>query len=86
PEEFGSIVLRANPDGSTVRLRDVARIELGEKSVKMTLPSGRGPTPIVRYRSHDIPYDQIKAVETRREIYGGSVAPVLLQGARLILK
>ena len=52
----------------------------------MTLPSGRGPTPIVRYRTHDIPYDQIKAVETRREIYGGSVAPVLLQGARLVLK
>lgn len=64
----------------------MARIELGDKSVKMTLPSGRGPTPIIRYRSHDIPYDQIKAVETRREIYGGSVAPVLLQGARLILK
>jgi hypothetical protein len=64
----------------------MARIELGQTSVKMTLPSGRGPTPIVRYRSHDIPYDQIKAVETRREIYGGSVAPVLLQGARLILK
>ena len=64
----------------------MARIELGDKSVQMTLPSGRGPTPIIRYRSHDIPYDQIKAVETRREIYGGSVAPVLLQGARLILK
>ena len=29
PEEFGSILLRSNPDGSTVRLRDVARIELG---------------------------------------------------------
>jgi multidrug efflux pump len=29
PEEFGNIVLRANPDGSTVRLRDVARIEVG---------------------------------------------------------
>ncbi|HEY0064182.1 MAG TPA: efflux RND transporter permease subunit [Telluria sp.] len=28
-EEFGKIVLRANPDGSTVRLRDVARIEIG---------------------------------------------------------
>ncbi len=27
--QFGDIVLRANPDGSTVRLRDVARIELG---------------------------------------------------------
>ena len=29
PEEFGRIVLRANPDGSMVRLKDVARIELG---------------------------------------------------------
>jgi multidrug efflux pump len=28
-EQFGSIVLRANTDGSAVRLRDVARIELG---------------------------------------------------------
>ena len=31
-EEFGAITLRANPDGSTVRLRDVARIELGGQS------------------------------------------------------
>ena len=29
PEEFGNIVLRAEPDGSVTRLRDVARIELG---------------------------------------------------------
>ncbi|MFZ5784587.1 MAG: efflux RND transporter permease subunit [Pseudomonadota bacterium] len=29
PEEFGNIVLRAEPDGAVVRLRDVARIELG---------------------------------------------------------
>jgi HAE1 family hydrophobic/amphiphilic exporter-1 len=29
PEEFGRIVLRANPDGSLVRLKDVARLELG---------------------------------------------------------
>jgi multidrug efflux pump len=28
-QQFGDIVLRANADGSTVRLRDVARIELG---------------------------------------------------------
>jgi hypothetical protein len=64
----------------------MTRIELGPTAVKMTLPAGRGPTPIIRYRTHEIPYDQIKSVETRREIYGGSVAPVLLQGARLILK
>ena len=29
PDEFGNIILRANPDGSTLRLKDVARIELG---------------------------------------------------------
>ncbi|MDO4682676.1 MAG: efflux RND transporter permease subunit [Lautropia sp.] len=32
PEQFGNIVLRANADGSTVRLKDVARIELGIQS------------------------------------------------------
>ena len=31
-EQFGAIVLRANPDGSSVRLRDVARIELGAQT------------------------------------------------------
>ena len=31
PEEFGDIVLRANPDGSTVRVRDVARVEIGSQ-------------------------------------------------------
>ena len=31
-EQFGNIVLRANADGSTVRLKDVARIELGAQS------------------------------------------------------
>ncbi|MBS0562704.1 MAG: efflux RND transporter permease subunit, partial [Proteobacteria bacterium] len=29
PEQFGAIVLRANPDGSLLRVRDVARVELG---------------------------------------------------------
>lgn len=32
PDEFGNIVLRANPDGSTVRMRDVARVEVGSES------------------------------------------------------
>ncbi|WP_438752091.1 efflux RND transporter permease subunit [Pararhizobium sp. O133] len=33
-EEFGSIVLRAQPDGSFVRIRDVARVELTSKSAE----------------------------------------------------
>jgi len=36
PEEFGAIVLRANADGSTVRLRDVARIEVGGMGYQFT--------------------------------------------------
>jgi HAE1 family hydrophobic/amphiphilic exporter-1 len=31
-EEFGDVVVRANPDGSVVRLKDVSRIELGALS------------------------------------------------------
>ena len=31
PEEFENIVVRANPDGSVLRLKDVARVELGSK-------------------------------------------------------
>src|SRR5215472_1457354 len=42
PEEFGDVVLRLNPDGSTVRLRDVARIELG----------GLNYTQIGRFNGH----------------------------------
>ena len=34
--EFGNIVLRANADGSSVRLKDVARIELGAQSYATT--------------------------------------------------
>jgi multidrug efflux pump len=36
PDEFGAIVLRANADGSTVRLRDVARIEVGGMGYQFT--------------------------------------------------
>jgi hydrophobic/amphiphilic exporter-1 (mainly G- bacteria), HAE1 family len=32
PEQFGEIVIRANPDGSILRLKDVARIELGAQT------------------------------------------------------
>src|SRR5271169_5885061 len=32
PEQFGNIVLRANPDGSFLHVRDVARIELGAQN------------------------------------------------------
>lgn len=33
PEQFGNIVIRANPDGSILRVRDVAQVELGATSM-----------------------------------------------------
>ena len=33
PAEFGNIVIRANPDGSVLRLRDVAQVELGAQQL-----------------------------------------------------
>ncbi|MDR1708825.1 MAG: efflux RND transporter permease subunit, partial [Candidatus Accumulibacter sp.] len=35
PEEFGAVILRANTDGSLVRIRDVARVELGSESYQI---------------------------------------------------
>ena len=32
PEQFGNVILRTNPDGSLIRVKDVARVELGSES------------------------------------------------------
>jgi multidrug efflux pump len=46
-EQFGNIVLRANTDGSTVRLRDVARLELGAQGYAVSARlNGRPSTGI----------------------------------------
>ena len=43
-DDFGAIVLRANADGSTVRLRDVARIEIGGLGYQFTTRLNGEPT------------------------------------------
>src|SRR3954452_17822201 len=35
PEEFGNIVIRANPDGSLLRVSDIARIDLGAQTYNL---------------------------------------------------
>jgi len=47
PEEFGQIVVRSNPDGSVVRLKDVARIELGAQNYQQVARFGGHPAGIV---------------------------------------
>ncbi|HET8597621.1 MAG TPA: efflux RND transporter permease subunit [Castellaniella sp.] len=44
PEEFGDIILRANPDGSAVRIRDVARVELGSDNYQFGARLNGKPT------------------------------------------
>src|SRR6266700_3457391 len=47
PEEFGQVVVRSNPDGSVVRLKDVARIELGAQNYQQVARFGGQPAGIV---------------------------------------
>ena len=46
-DEFGDIILRANPDGSLVRLKDVGRIELGAESYTQQATSNGAPAAVV---------------------------------------
>ncbi|HEY8022331.1 MAG TPA: efflux RND transporter permease subunit, partial [Thermoanaerobaculia bacterium] len=47
PEEFGQVVVRLNPDGSAVRLKDIARIELGALAYKQIGRLDGKPSSIV---------------------------------------
>src|SRR5881628_1536555 len=69
PGEFENIIVRANPDGSTLRLKDVARVELGSKDYdfigrvngKKTVQalSARFPDGL----TYSVPYDTTRFVE-----------------------
>jgi len=47
PEEFGQIVVRETPDGGTVRVRDVARIELGSQDYSVAGRLNGKPSAII---------------------------------------
>jgi hydrophobe/amphiphile efflux-1 (HAE1) family protein len=50
PEQFGNIVLRANPDGSMLRVHDVARVEIGAQNLDSeSRIDGRAGVPIGIY-------------------------------------
>jgi hydrophobic/amphiphilic exporter-1 (mainly G- bacteria), HAE1 family len=47
PEEFANIIVRSNPDGSLVRVKDVARIELGAKTLERYSRFDGAPTAAI---------------------------------------
>ncbi|RFC33958.1 MAG: multidrug efflux pump [Candidatus Nitrotoga sp. SPKER] len=50
PEEFGNIIVRANPDGSTVRIKDVASVELGAQDYSVSARLDGQPSSAIAIR------------------------------------
>ena len=50
PEEFGNILVRTNPDGSALRIKDVARVELGAQSYAISARLDGKPTAAIAIR------------------------------------
>ncbi len=47
PEEFGKIIIKANPDGSNVHIRDIARVEMGSRSYSAFGRQGQANTAML---------------------------------------
>jgi HAE1 family hydrophobic/amphiphilic exporter-1 len=63
--QFEDIIVRANPDGSVVRIRDVARVELGAEEYDWdTMLSGKPTATIIVFQLAEANGLQIKAVVT----------------------
>jgi HAE1 family hydrophobic/amphiphilic exporter-1 len=66
-QEFGAIVIRANPDGSYVRMRDVARVELGAQTYNNIGRLNGSPAAIVNV--YQLPgYNALEAVQGARRL------------------
>jgi HAE1 family hydrophobic/amphiphilic exporter-1 len=62
PEEFGNIIIRANPDGSVLHLHDVARVEMGEQIYSLSARYNNAPAGMMAV--YQLPGSN--AVETAR--------------------
>ncbi len=50
PKEFGNIIVRTNPDGSSLRVKDVARVELGAQDYSRSARIDGQPTAAIAIR------------------------------------
>ncbi|MCZ2080421.1 MAG: efflux RND transporter permease subunit, partial [Bryobacterales bacterium] len=70
PEEFAAIPLRNNPDGSTVRVRDVARTELGPEFYDVHSTYNGKPTAVLTIRQEPGANALDTAVEVKAKMEG----------------
>ncbi|MGF7160929.1 multidrug efflux pump [Rhodoligotrophos appendicifer] len=77
PEEFGNIVLRANRDGSTVRLKDVARVEVGGQDYNFSTRLNGDPSAAIGVQLSPTgnALNTSKAVKARMEELKGFFPP-----------
>ncbi len=69
-EEFRNIVIRANPDGSIVRLKDVARVELGAQAYNLAGRLNGKPAAVIAV--YQMPgTNAIEAARGTRELMAG---------------
>jgi HAE1 family hydrophobic/amphiphilic exporter-1 len=67
PEEFGEIVVRANPDGSFVRVKDIARIDLGAQTYNLNGRMNGQPAAILAL--YQLPgTNAVKAAQSVRKL------------------
>src|SRR5581483_1850541 len=67
PEQFGEIVVRANPDGSFVRVKDIARIDLGAQTYNVRSRLNGQPSAITA--CYQLPgSNAVKAAEAVRKL------------------
>ncbi len=64
------------------------RVVVDAQATTLTVPDAgtRGPLFLFKYRSTSIPHSNVAAVETRSEVYGGSLTPMLLTSTRVTTK
>ncbi|MFA6311793.1 MAG: efflux RND transporter permease subunit [Sterolibacterium sp.] len=69
PEQFGNILIRTQPDGSALRVKDVARVELGSQDYNILARLGGQPNAAIAIRvSPDgNALDVVKAVRAKME-------------------
>ena len=79
PEEFANIVVRTNPDGSVLRLSDVARLELGAANLDRETRFNGGPAAVIAiFQSPGAnAITTLKAVRDRFDRAAKSVSPTI---------
>jgi HAE1 family hydrophobic/amphiphilic exporter-1 len=66
-EDFANVVIRENPDGSVIRMKDVARIELGEQTYNVIGRLNGSPAAVINV--FQLPgYNAVEAVDGVRKM------------------